>query len=187
MLLYLIRHPAVKLPSGICYGASDVPLTDHWEEDAEEIISKLEHATNPLVYSSPLLRCRLLAEKISSQVIIDNRLKELDFGKWELKPWDEIKGPEAEKWMNDFVNEPCAGGESYIDLATRVRAFLRELDKKSNETFIIITHAGVIRTIFAILEHISLHKSFDIKVDYGQIIPLRLVKGYISQALDFTE
>lgn len=174
MIIRLIRHTKVNLPPGICYGHSDVPLVENWESEAEEIIRKLQNQGNPLVFTSPLKRCRLLAEKISNRIIEDNRLKELNFGSWELIPWDDIHGSEAEHWMNNFVVARCPGGESYLDLHKRVKSFLYELPNYKEEEMIIVTHAGVIRALMSIVQKISLHNSFEISVSHGQIISLHL-------------
>jgi alpha-ribazole phosphatase len=168
--IYLVRHTRVAVAPNTCYGASDVSLADTCNEDISGVTRQLVHLNDPVVYSSPLSRCRLLAEKISPQVVFDDRLKELNFGEWEMQPWDSITGPEANRWMNDYVNARCPGGESYIDLSVRVQSFLSDVSDKNHETAIIVTHGGVIRTILAFIQDIPLIKSFDIKVQFGQII-----------------
>jgi alpha-ribazole phosphatase len=170
MQLHLIRHTAVNLPKGICYGVSDVLLKDSWEEEAELIKQELAAFNITRVYSSPLMRCRLLAEKISAKVIFDDRLKELNFGSWELKHWDEIAGPMADRWMNDFVNVCCPEGESYKDMSIRISAFLKDLARAKKKEIAIVSHAGVIRTILSLLQNIPLEKSFGIDIAHGQII-----------------
>jgi len=174
MHLFLIRHTQVALPSGICYGASDVELAESFTTESESIIEKLKHLSFPVVYSSPLMRCRMLANKLSSHVIIDNRLKELNFGQWELKPWDHITGPEAEKWMNDFVNTPCPQGESYLNLCTRVETFLADMDRTLSDPMLIVTHAGVIRAFISIIKNIEALQTFKIQIDFGEIIELEI-------------
>jgi alpha-ribazole phosphatase len=170
--LYLIRHTTVDLPHGTCYGYSDVFLNHNWESEAEKIIHELSHLKISVVYSSPLARCKLLAQKISRNVILDDRLKELNFGSWELKPWNDIAGPMADKWMNDFVNVCCPEGESYVDLSIRTGNFLRDLAKSKKKVVAIVSHAGAIRAILAQLQNIPLTKSFEIEIAYGQIIPI---------------
>lgn len=107
--------------------------------------------------------------------MLDDRLKELNFGTWELMPWNEITGPQAEKWMNDFVNECCPEGESYMDMSRRIGNFLDELKKKRRTNVVIVSHAGVIRTILALIQKIPLQKSFEIEVSFGQIMSITLL------------
>jgi alpha-ribazole phosphatase len=172
MQVYLVRHTRVALPPGICYGVSDVALAGSCEHEMNIVIQKLMHLSNPFVYSSPLSRCRLLAEKLSNKVILDDRLKELNFGVWELQPWDSIKGPEAGKWMNNFVNISCPGGESYLDLSERVRNFLFDLSNTNTNAIVIVTHAGIIRSILSMVQNIPLHQSFEIQIAYGEIVEI---------------
>lgn len=172
MHLHLIRHTKVNLPARTCYGCSDVPLMEDWKQEAEALIQQFRQIQNPLVYSSPLSRCYLLACMLSPKVMTDDRLKELNFGEWELKHWDEINDKQAENWMNNFVETPCPGGESYIDLITRVSAFLSDVRKTNHEEIVVVTHAGVIRAIISLVKQIPLDKSFEIEVPHGQMISL---------------
>jgi alpha-ribazole phosphatase len=169
MQVYLVRHTKTVLPEGICYGISDIALAEDFQNKMNDVVQKLKHLKNPVVYSSPLTRCRLLAEKISDKITIDDRLREMNFGIWELQSWDNIKGPEAEKWMNDFVNVPCPVGESYTELCTRVRSFLSDLICLNTNTVIIVTHAGIIRAMISLRYNIPLHQSFNFQIGFGEI------------------
>jgi alpha-ribazole phosphatase len=172
MTLNIIRHTAVGLPPGICYGFSDVALADTWEADILKVTQSIKITSNAVVYSSPLLRCKLLAQALSSKIIIDDRLKELNFGDLELQPWDNLRGPEAEAWMNDYLNLRCPGGESYPELCERVSSFLTDLRANQHENVIIVTHAGVIRAMLVMLRNITPQESFSTHVEYGEIIRL---------------
>ena len=85
MDLILIRHPAVDIDAGICYGATDVPLLCDAAESARTLGERLLALNVPPVegdwHTSPLSRCRLLAEALGP-VHVDGRLQELDFGSW---------------------------------------------------------------------------------------------------------
>lgn len=172
MELFLVRHTHVAVEKGICYGISDVPLSSDFETETNEVLHQLFHLDNPSVYSSPLKRCAILAEKLSTNVIYDTRLKELNFGKWEMKPWGEIYGPEADQWMKNFVTTKCPGGESFIDLSVRVRSFVNDLSKTNHHNVVVVTHGGIIRTILAWVQGIPLEKSFNIEVCYGQVFTI---------------
>ena len=78
MQLYLIRHPRPDVAPGLCYGRSDLTLA----EDAAVVAAALRSLLpgNVPVFSSPLTRCRLLAEALHPAPQFDSRLLELDFG-----------------------------------------------------------------------------------------------------------
>jgi alpha-ribazole phosphatase len=174
MKIRIVRHTQVALPSGICYGFSDIPLAESWEKDIMKVTEQIQDTESCLVYSSPLIRCKILAEKFSNNVILDDRLKELNFGKWELQTWDKIEGPEADRWMKDYVNLRCPGGESYIDLCERVKSFLIDLQGNVLTSCIIVTHAGVMHATNTILKHMPLHQSFETKIAFGEVMELSL-------------
>jgi alpha-ribazole phosphatase len=123
MELYLIRHTTPEVGKGICYGQSDVPLAESFAAEWEALRGGLPPGVTG-VYTSPLSRCRRLAERIAAHYAVplhdDDRLRELDFGRWEMQPWDAIPAPELAAWMNDYVHVACPGGESYNGLMGRV-------------------------------------------------------------------
>ena len=62
MEVILVRHTSVDVPKGTCYGWTDVPVRDTFEQEAQATKHALEQFL-PLdkVYSSPLTRARKLA------------------------------------------------------------------------------------------------------------------------------
>ena len=84
MNLIVVRHTSVSVPPGTCYGQTDIPLSVNFTIEFERIREKLQEYNYCAVYSSPLTRCSLLAEHLSNglPVILDERLSELNFGKW---------------------------------------------------------------------------------------------------------
>lgn len=169
-MIYLVRHTSVAVPSGLCYGRSDVPLADSYPEEFENVRAKLPEDLR--YFSSPASRCLTLARDLSSDVQVDDRLQELDFGAWEMRPWDTL-GPEAVQWGEHFVTMRCPSGESFADLEKRVLAFWQQLImRETDKSLAIITHAGVIRAILAHVQHKPLARAFSIEVGYGQVIPL---------------
>ncbi len=173
MTFYLVRHPRVSIASGICYGQSDVPLSERFEEEAAAILKKLSGIEFERVYCSPLSRCARLAEKISSRTLFDDRLMELNFGDWEGQPWNTIfESEEGKKWFDDYLTRRCPNGESYNDMLARVRQFIAGLpDIRGN--LLIVTHAGVVRAFRVILENRSVEKVFEKSIAYGQITVIK--------------
>ena len=173
MEITLIRHTTPKIAKGICYGQTDLEVTDTFLEEIKSIIKEVPlNDTEIIYYSSPLKRCKKLGEKLSNNIIFDDRLKELDFGDWELQNWDDINKKELDHWMNNFVNVAATNGESYLDLNTRTTDFLLEIAKQKHKKVIIITHAGVIRSLYSFIKKTSLETSFDLKLQYGQVLEI---------------
>ncbi len=175
MEVILVRHTAPKIAKGICYGQTDLDLCNSFPEELQAIRNIVPINDPSIVYyTSPLKRCVLLAQELNPKVIFDNRLKELNFGDWELKNWNDIDKKVLDPWMEDFVHTPATNGESYIDLQKRTVNFLEELREKKQKTSVVVTHAGVIRSMWAYVNHIPLEKSFDLKLSYGAVIKLTI-------------
>lgn len=173
MEIIFVRHTTPDIKKGVCYGQSDLNVTDTFLEEIKPILKEVPiNCANTTYYSSPLLRCKKLAEKLADTIIFDDRLKELDFGDWELQNWNDIHKKDLEVWMNDFVTVPAKNGESYIDLHKRTTDFFTEITKQNKERVVIVTHAGVIRSLHAFINNILLKKSFDLKLAYGQVLKI---------------
>lgn len=173
MEIIFIRHTTPNIQKGICYGQTDLDITASFSDEVKTILEKEDFSnSNAVFYSSPLLRCKKLANKIAKNVIFDDRLKELNFGDWELKKWNNINKKDLNIWMQDFVNVKVPNGESYTDLHARTLAFLSEIKEKKHQKIVIITHAGVIRSLHSFINNIPLEKSFDLKLNYGDVLKI---------------
>ncbi|WP_150428603.1 alpha-ribazole phosphatase family protein [Dechloromonas sp. CZR5] len=143
MKLYLVRHPKPELEPGICYGRHDC-AAENLVSAAGVLLAGLPHGLP--VWTSPLIRCRALAECLHSHPVIDDRLVEMHFGDWEGQRWDDIPRAELDAWAADVAGYAPPGGESPRELQRRALDFVASLDVPEA---VIITHAGVIRTLLA--------------------------------------
>ena len=72
---------------------------------------------------------------------------EMHFGKWEMQSWDVIDRKEIDAWAANVIAYQPEGGETVIDVATRVIDFLGDLSHKNLNEVAIVAHAGSIRMI----------------------------------------
>ncbi len=147
MELFLIRHPEPDVPEGTCYGRSDIGLAADAGASAARLRAHLP-ADIP-VYSSPLLRCRSVAERLSPAPAIDERLVEMHFGEWEMRRWDGIEKAAFDAWVADILNFAPPGGESAAQMLARTLAFVEELRRSEAPAAAVVTHGGVLRVLFA--------------------------------------
>lgn len=155
MALYLIRHPQPLIEAGICYGQTDLALQEPVESCLTGLLAQLPPTFT--LYSSPLQRCALLAHAIASKPIIDSRLQEMNFGRWELTPWDNIGAETMDAWISSGYDHQAHGGESYAAFQARVIAWLEELTHSTDT--VVVTHAGVIRVLLAHLHGWAIEES----------------------------
>ena len=147
MQIYTIRHTSVAVPRGTCYGWTDVPVADTFEQEAAVTRRHLDGIHFDQVYSSPLTRARLLAAACGyPSPILDDRLKEMNMGDWENRLYDDIEreDPSIRRWYDDYMNLSATGGESYRDVYRRVASFLDELRRQPYERVAIFAHGGVL-------------------------------------------
>jgi alpha-ribazole phosphatase len=178
MEVYLVRHTETVCEKGVCYGQSDVQIKEPYGTVFQSIVSQLP--TDAILYSSPLIRCSLLAEHILQNKEIDSiskddRLMEMNFGDWELKNWNEIPRAILDPWMNDFVSVRVPNGESFIEVYDRVWDFMNYVKQnKPEKPIIIVTHSGVIRSILCKINNIPLQDAFKNTIDYGVVIKISI-------------
>jgi alpha-ribazole phosphatase len=178
--IYLIRHTKTNTEAGLCYGQSDVTLADSFGDEAQQIRDKLpELSANCLVISSPLKRCVALAQSFQRRVETDERLQEVDFGDWENQRFDDIEANLLKNWTENFVTMPPPNGECFNDLCCRAGSFWDDLlVKRQAEQVLIITHAGVIRALFAHVLQLPPANAFQFRVDVGSVHKLQHINNY---------
>ena len=146
MEVILVRHTSVDVPKGTCYGWTDVPVRDTFEQEAQATRLLLQqYLPLDMVYSSPLTRARKLAAYCGyPDAVTDDRLKEMNMGEWEMQLYDEIRDPHLQEWYDDYINQPTTGGESFRQQYQRVASFLDDLKNKPYNRVAIFAHAGVL-------------------------------------------
>lgn len=150
MQLLLVRHPCPEVAPGLCYGSTDVAVA---QAQLEEIHAALRAQGLPgdlPVYASPLRRCAELARRLSPAPVFDARLAEMDFGSWEMRPWDDIERAEVDAWAADLLGYRPGGGENVLQVARRVAAFRAALRQSGQAQALVVCHAGTMRLLSAL-------------------------------------
>ena len=140
--------------TGRCYGRLDLPLAAP-EQDIPAIVARLAPMRGAVIHTSPLSRCRLVAEALAAgwnaSAILDDRLLEMNFGAWEGLAWDDIPRAALDAWAADLMGFAAPGGESGAGLVTRVSAFWAEIAAGGGR-HVIITHGGPLKVLTALAE-----------------------------------
>lgn len=148
MQLILVRHPPALGAHGRCYGRLDLPP----QPDALLACAAMLRQYRGLpVFSSPLRRCRLLAQRLHPRPQLWPLLQELDFGAWEGRPWDELPREQLDAWAADIWHYRPGGGESAAMLRARWQQVVARLQATGLPRVLLVTHAGLIR--LALAEH----------------------------------
>jgi alpha-ribazole phosphatase len=184
--LLLVRH-AEPDPSarGRCYGRLDVPLSPEGRRRAEMLGAAL--AASPLggVYSSPLLRAldtaRALAAPQGLEVVVDDGLRELDFGELEGLSYDAIRTgwPELFRgWMERPTSVTFPGGEGFADLRARVLPALAAIRARhEGEAVAVVAHGGVVRVVLADVLELADGAIFRFGLDFAGVTVVDWLEG----------
>lgn len=134
---------------GVCVGSTGLEnlMLLLWRADVPT-----EQAASSL-WVSPAARAQQLATALLSRrrdlqgPNVDMRLREMDFGVWELQPWSEIPREAIDAWTADFAHHRFGGNECTQEVIDRVAQALDETLSQSVPETVWITHAGVIRAV----------------------------------------
>ncbi len=183
MKLLLIRHTSLNIPSGICYGQTDVDVSESFQAELDQLKQKLSYITFDAVYTSPLQRCTKLAHGLDlgggqwqgatqnqAELQLDERLKELNFGDWEMQAWDAIPREIFDVWANDYAHLSPPNGESFSQLYQRSKSFIEEVSRHSHgKNIAVITHGGIIRAMLAEVLNMPLKGLFRMAIDHASV------------------
>lgn len=164
----MVRHTAVDIPEGTCYGQTNVPLKPSFENEANLVKQNLVSVKFDAVLSSPLDRCRRLAKYCGyTNIIYHDRLKELHMGDWEMQKWDDI---DMSIWDKDWVNNPAPNGESFSQMYNRVSSLMDEVTQENYNKVLIFAHGGVISCARVYFKQADIQSTFDLMPNYGEIV-----------------
>jgi broad specificity phosphatase PhoE len=128
----LTRHGQAAADEVILGGRLDLHLTAEGRNEAEALARRLAGVRIDRILSSPMARAVETAQVIATtlSIDVDERLRELDYGRWEGLTHAEVESRDPELWAHwehDPAATHCPGGESGDDVAARVRGFLVDL------------------------------------------------------------
>lgn len=126
MIVLLVRHGQTEYTrTGRFLGLRDADLDEVGIRQAREARNSIARFAPDLAVSSPLGRARRTLELMSPpgvEFLVDERLREVDFGAWEGKEPDAIArlDPAGMRAFGDGALDRFPGGESLSDVAGRV-------------------------------------------------------------------
>jgi alpha-ribazole phosphatase len=125
------------------------------------------------VFTSPAKRACDLAARLGMQLIVDERLQELNFGEWEGRRWEALGREAIDAWHRGLPDAAPPNGETLTAMAARCASWLESLQPSEGPIFA-VTHAGPIRLITSILKGEPLLAYFTLPVPFAEPIELTL-------------
>ncbi len=192
MKLTLVRHTSLDIAPSICYGQSDISVSTNFENERILLQKKLAAFEFDAIYASPLVRCHQLAQALctderfghtSENIKLDGRLKELNFGDWEMSPWNAIPREEFDVWADDYANLAPPNGETFSELHTRAKSFVEDVSSHSQgKSILVVTHGGFIRALIAEVLQMPLKRLFRLTIDHASVTQLEF-NGEVPKVL----
>ncbi len=179
--IYFVRHGETAWNAeGRLQGQQDIPLNTTGKKQAQHVGKLVKNLTNfpsTVDYiSSPMLRTQTTMQLLRMEAgldpldyAIDDRLKEICFGRWEGLTWPEVRasdpkgaaGRETDKW-----NYVPPDGESYEMLLARIAPWVKALRKPT----LVVAHGGVARVLLSLIASEDSLLSPNINIWQGKIL-----------------
>mgnify|MGYP001186676445 FL=1 len=166
-------------------GHLDSVLTPLGLQQANLKGEQLSDVNIAVIYSSDLGRCRKTAETIqtylskSADLVLLDGLREIDFGVYQGKPYDDVPVIEG-----GYIVTPFPGGESNEVMARRVISVINDIyEANKGATVLVVTHSGPISAILAAHSGSALDDMLKHKTNNRDIVELDMYQKFSSPLL----
>jgi len=158
MIIFLRHAQAENNAKRILAGRTEgVHLTKTGIEQAERIAKYLKPLDISAIYSSPIERAshtaEIVAKNRSLEVVLDERLTEIDMGKFTRMNYDDMFAKYGNIFLKFYENDPVISEhevETFPDVQKRVLDMVDHVLKKhNNENVILVTHMDPIKSMLA--------------------------------------
>jgi alpha-ribazole phosphatase len=184
--IWLVRHGQTELNRARRYqGASDTPLTQFGERQAEALAHRLRRIPFRVALVSPTKRARATAETIlgnrEAELIDDPRWAETNQGNWEALTYAEVRArfpAEAVTRFSDPLNGRARGGESLAEVAARVAEGWSDLLRRNpGGRVLVVTHATPIQLVLCAIGGLAPTLHWRWRIDLGSVTALDVYGG----------
>ena len=170
-IIFLRHGQAKNNTERILAGRTEgIPLTDTGIKQVEHTAQLLEHMNISAIYSSPIQRAKhtaeIVGEHTSLDITIDDRLIELDMGKFTGMPYDEIFNSHGNVFMKFYNSEleiAHNGVETFVEVKKRVLGIVDYIiEKHPDENVVLVTHMDPIKAMLATVVDLSPTNLFEL-------------------------
>jgi len=173
MIIFLRHGQAENNVKRILAGRTDgVSLTKTGIEQANRIAEYLKPLDISAIYSSPIERAKhtaeIVAENNSLDYQLDDRLTEIDMGKFTLMNYDDMFAKYGNVFLKFYENDPVIAEhkvETFPDVRKRVLDIVDYVIKKhENQNVVLVTHMDPIKSILSVVMDLNPKTLFELVI-----------------------
>jgi len=189
-LIIFLRHGQAKNNTErvLAGRTPGVPLTEKGVDQSEQAAKFLEEMNISAIYSSPIERAKNTAEiigkHISIDVRIDDRLIELDMGKFTGRPYDEIFSSHGNVFMKFYRGEleiAHNGVETFEQVKRRILDIVDHvIENHPDENVVLVTHMDPIKAMLSTVVSLSPENLFELIIANASLNIFREYKRKFS-------
>ena len=182
MIIFLRHGQAENNVKRILAGRTDgVLLTKTGIEQAERIAKYLKPLDISAIYSSPIERAKhtakIVAENNSLDYQLDDRLIEIDMGRFTLMNYDDMFAKYGNIFLKFYQNDPVIAEhkvETFPDVQKRVLDIVDYVIKKhGNRNVILVTHMDPIKSILSVVMDLKPKTLFELVIANASLTIIR--------------
>jgi len=189
-LIIFLRHgQATNNTEKILAGRTPgVPLTKTGVKQAKSIAKYLKPLNISKIYTSPVERAQKTAEIVakhnSVDYTIDNRLIEIDMGKFTGKPYDEIIASNGNVFLKFYQGETEIahnGVETFAEVKKRVLDIIDFITKEHpNQNVLLVTHMDPIKAMLSTVLDLKPQSLFELIIANASLTIINEEQGKFS-------
>ncbi len=173
MIIFLRHGQAENNTKRILAGRTEgVPLTKTGIEQVERTAKYLLPLNISAIYSSPIERARhtaaIIAENNSLNYELDDRLIEIDMGKFTLMNYDDMFAKYGNIFLKFYENDPVIAEhevETYSHVQRRVLDMIDYVIKKhGNQNVVLVTHMDPIKSMLSVVMDLKPKTLFELVI-----------------------
>ena len=165
-----------------------VPLTEEGVDQSEKAAKFLEDMNISAIYSSPIERAKNTAEIVgkhnSIDVKIDDRLIEIDMGKFTGRPYDEIFSSHGNVFMKFYKGEleiAHNGVETFVEVKKRILGMVDHvIENHPDENVVLVTHMDPIKAMLSTIVSLSPENLYELIIANASLNIFREYKRKLS-------
>lgn len=165
-----------------------VPLTETGIQQIESTARLLEKMNISKIYSSPIERAKhtaqIVANHNSLELIEDDRLIELDMGKFTGMKYDEIFASHGNVFLKFYSGEveiAHNGVETFTEVKKRVLGIVdHAIQEHSNQNVLFVTHMDPIKAMISTVMDLKPQSLYELIIANGSLTIFKEYEGKLS-------